>query len=133
MINPRDGNVDAVYRRLKGRHPKLSIYRREDIPARLHFRDNARIPAIVGIPDDGWSVTTGQRLLTEELHVGGHGYEPTTPNMGALFVAAGPPLRNGLVVAPFENIHVYDLLCRILQFAPEKNDGDASVTRGFLR
>ena len=133
MINPRDGNVDAVYRRLKGRHPKLSIYRREDIPARLHFRDNARIPAIVGIPDDGWSVTTGQRLLTEELHVGGHGYEPTTPNMGALFVSAGPPLRNGLVVAPFENIHVYDLLCRILQIAAEKNDGDASVTRGFLR
>jgi ectonucleotide pyrophosphatase/phosphodiesterase family protein 7 len=53
--------------------------------------------------------------------------------MGALFVAAGPALRNGLVVAPFETIHVYDLLCRILQITPEKNDGRAEVTRGFMR
>jgi predicted AlkP superfamily pyrophosphatase or phosphodiesterase len=133
MINPRDGDVEGLYRRLNGRHPKLSIYMRENIPARLHFRNNARIPAIVGVPDDGWSVTTGQRLATEELHVGAHGYEPATPNMGALFVAAGPPLRNGLVVAPFENIHIYDLLCRILQITPEKNDGRAAVTRGFFR
>jgi predicted AlkP superfamily pyrophosphatase or phosphodiesterase len=132
-INPRDGDVEGLYRRLHGRHPMLPIYKREDLPARLHFRDNARIPAIIGIPADGWSVTTGQRLSEEELHVGAHGYEPTTPNMGALFVAAGPPLRRGLVVAPFENVHIYDLLCRILQITPAKNDGRASVTRGFMR
>ena len=53
--------------------------------------------------------------------------------MGALFVAAGPPLRRGLVVAPFENVHVYDLLCRILKITPAKNDGRAGVTRGFFR
>jgi len=132
-INPRDGDVEGLYRRLHGRHPMLEIYKREDLPARLHFRDNARIPAIIGIPADGWSVTTGQRLSEEELHVGAHGYEPTTPNMGALFVAAGPPLQRGLVVAPFENVHIYDLLCRILQITPAKNDGRASVTRGFMR
>ncbi len=132
-INPRDDDVEGLYRRLHGRHPMLSIYRREDLPARLHFRNNARIPAIIGIPADGWSVTTGQRLSEEELHVGAHGYEPTTPNMGALFVAAGPPLRRGLVVAPFENVHIYELLCRILQITPAKNDGRASVTRGFFR
>jgi predicted AlkP superfamily pyrophosphatase or phosphodiesterase len=133
MINPRDGDVEALYRRLKDRHPKLSIYKRENIPARLNFHDNPRIPAIVGVPDDGWSVTTGERLATEELHVGAHGYEPHTPNMGALFVAAGPTLRHGLVARPFENIHIYDLLCRILQITPAKNDGRESVTRGFFR
>ena len=53
--------------------------------------------------------------------------------MGALFVAAGPPLRRGVVVAPFENVHVYDLLCRILKITPAKNDGDPAVTRGFMR
>ena len=54
-------------------------------------------------------------------------------DMGALFVAAGPPLERGLVVAPFENIHVYDLLCRILQINPAKNDGSPDATRGFFR
>jgi predicted AlkP superfamily pyrophosphatase or phosphodiesterase len=132
-INPRDGDAEGLYRRLHARHPMLSIYRKEDLPARLHYRDNARIPAIIGIPADGWTVNTGQRLTEEELHVGTHGYEPTTPNMGALFVAAGPPLRRGLVVAPFENVHIYELLCRLLEITPAKNDGRASVTRGFIR
>jgi predicted AlkP superfamily pyrophosphatase or phosphodiesterase len=133
LINPRDGDVDGLYRRLHGKHPKLAIYRRQEMPARLHYRDNVRIPAIVGVPADGWTVTSGQRLMQEELHVAAHGYEPTTPDMGALFVAAGPTLRRGIVVAPFENIHVYDLLCRILQITPATNDGRASVTSGFMR
>jgi ectonucleotide pyrophosphatase/phosphodiesterase family protein 7 len=52
--------------------------------------------------------------------------------MGALFVAAGPLLRRNVIVAPFENVHVYDLLCRILGLAPAANDGSAGITRGFL-
>jgi predicted AlkP superfamily pyrophosphatase or phosphodiesterase len=133
LIDPRDGDVEGLYRRLHGRHPKLEIFKRRDVPARLHFRSNARIPAIIGVPAVGWTVTSGQRLTEEELHVGAHGYEPTTPDMGALFAAAGPPLRRGITVGPFENIHVYELLCRILQIAPAKNDGRASATRGFFQ
>jgi predicted AlkP superfamily pyrophosphatase or phosphodiesterase len=133
QLNPLDGDVDGLYRRLHGKHPKLAIYKRQDVPKRLHFSDNQRIPAIVGIPADGWSATTGQRLVTAELDVGAHGYEPTTPDMGALFVAVGPSLRRGLVVKPFENVHVYDLLCRILKVTPAPNDGRPAVTRGFMR
>jgi predicted AlkP superfamily pyrophosphatase or phosphodiesterase len=133
QLNPRDGNVDALYQRLHGKHPKLAIYRRKDVPRRLHLNDNARIPAIVGVPADGWTVTSGQRLAQEELHVAAHGYVPTTPDMGALFVAAGPSLRRNLLVAAFENVHVYDLLCRILGLTPATNDGSAGITRGFLR
>ncbi len=133
QLNPRDGDVEGLYRRLHGKHPRLAIYKRQDVPARLHFRDNARIPSIVGVPDQGWTVTTGERLKESELHVGAHGYEPASADMGALFVAAGPPLRQGLIVAPFENVHVYDLLCRLLNITPARNDGDAIVTRGFMR
>jgi predicted AlkP superfamily pyrophosphatase or phosphodiesterase len=133
QLSPRDGDVDGLYRRLHGKHPKLAIYKRQDVPQRLHFRDNPRIPAIIGVPADGWSATTGERLVTDELHAGAHGYEPTTVNMGALFVAAGPALRRGVVVAPFENVHVYELLCRILKLTPARNDGRPSVTRGFMR
>jgi predicted AlkP superfamily pyrophosphatase or phosphodiesterase len=133
QLSPRDGDVEGLYRRLHGKHPKLAIYRREEVPAHLHFRGNPRIPAIVGIPADGWAATTGQRLVERELDAGAHGFTPAMPDMGALFVAAGPPLRRGLVVAPFENVDVYDLLCRILTITPAKNDGRAGATRGFLR
>jgi hypothetical protein len=52
--------------------------------------------------------------------------------MRALFVAAGPRVRRGLVVAPFENIHIYEFLCALLQITPAKNDGNPAVTRSFL-
>jgi predicted AlkP superfamily pyrophosphatase or phosphodiesterase len=133
QLAPRDGDVEGLYRRLHGKHPRLAIYKRADVPPRLHFSDNPRIPPIVGVPDAGWSVSSGQRLMQEELHVATHGYTPATPDMGALFVAAGPLLRRGVVVAPFENVHVYDLLCRLLRIRPAKNDGRAAVTRAFLR
>ena len=45
QINPRDGDVEGLYQRLHGRHPKLAIYRRREVPARLHFSDNPRVPA----------------------------------------------------------------------------------------
>jgi predicted AlkP superfamily pyrophosphatase or phosphodiesterase len=133
QINPRDGDAEGLYRKLHGKHPQLAVYKRDEVPPALHFRGNHRIPAIVGVPADGWSATSGQRLVQDELHVAAHGYTPTTPDMGALFVAAGPPLKSGIVVAPFENIHVYDLLCRILQITPAKNDGRTDATRGFFR
>ena len=133
QINPRDGDVESLYRKLHGRHPQLAVYKRDEVPAALHFSGNPRIPAIVGVPADGWSVTSGQRLMQEELHVGAHGYTPTTRDMGALFVAAGPPLKRGVVVARFENVHVYDLLCRLLKITPAPNDGRADATSGFFR
>jgi predicted AlkP superfamily pyrophosphatase or phosphodiesterase len=133
QLTPRDGDVDGLYRRLHGKHPRLAIYTRANVPARLHLTSNRRIPAIIGVPDAGWSVSSAQRLMEQELHLGTHGYTPATPDMGALFVAAGPVLRRGLVVAPFENIHVYDLLCALLRIAPAKNDGQEAVTRRFLR
>jgi len=132
-LTPRDGDVEALYRRLHGKHPSLAIYKRDELPPRLHYHDNVRIPAIIGIPDDGWAVVSAERLAERELGAGAHGYDPTNRSMGALFVAAGPTLRPGLVVKPFENIHIYDLLCEVLRIAPASNDGDPAVAHSFLR
>jgi hypothetical protein len=38
-----------------------------------------------------------------------------------------------VVVPPFENIHLYDLMCALLDITPALNDGDTTVTRGLLR
>lgn len=133
LLTPRDGDADALYQRLHGKHRALTVYKREQMPGRLHFRNNRRIPAVVGIPADGWVVSSGERLTEKALEAGAHGYDPRTRNMGALFVAAGPGVRRGHVVEPLGNVHVYELLCAILRITPAKNDGDPSVTRGFLR
>ena len=38
-----------------------------------------------------------------------------------------------MVVPAFENVHVYELLCRVLGLRPASNDGDLAATAAFLR
>jgi predicted AlkP superfamily pyrophosphatase or phosphodiesterase len=134
---PRSGFVDAVYAALKGKHPSLAIYKREETPAHLHYRNNPRIPPIVGLADDGWTITTRGMALAARVagraNGGAHGYDPTLKSMHGLFVAAGPRVREGVRAPAFENIHIYHFLCALLDLRPALNDGDPSVTEGFLR
>ena len=133
-IWPRTMSVDALYRHLHGRYAPLTVYKREDLPPSLHYTGNPRIPPIVGILEDGWFLTTYEReARATELHFGAHGFPPSYPSMGALFVAAGPRVRSGLLVESFENIHLYDFMCRVLNLKPARNDGNPKTVRAFFR
>ena len=136
QLRPYPGLLDAVYRQLRGRHPHLAVYKREELPARFHYGRNPRITPIIGLLDQGWTVTTHEREAARRPDApprnGAHGYDPQLRSMHGLFVAAGPGVRRGLVVAPFENIHIYDFLCAILRLTPAKNDGDPAVGKAWL-
>jgi predicted AlkP superfamily pyrophosphatase or phosphodiesterase len=136
MAAPRQGSVEDVYRALRGKHPAFEVYKREDLPERLRFGMHPRVQPIIGIAADGWSITTRARfepVKDERRQSGGeHGYEGRYRSMHGLFVAAGPDLRPGLTVPPVENIHLYELMCRILGLRPARNDGDPRETRRML-
>ena len=85
--------------------------------------------------DDGWHVTTraGLQRLNDRVPGGTHGYDPKNRSMHGLFIAAGPQFKSGVVVPAFENVHVYELLCRVLRLRPVLNDGDPSATATFMR
>jgi predicted AlkP superfamily pyrophosphatase or phosphodiesterase len=126
-------DVESVYRQLRGRHPHLAVYRPEDLPARFHYRDNARIAPVLALADDGWAITTHARArAARRQERGTHGYDPELPSMRALFVAAGPAFRNGVIAPPFRNIHVYELLCAVLGLRPAANDGSLDSVRALL-
>ena len=136
QLKPRSGSADEVVQALAGRHRAMSVYKRENLPARLHYRDNARIQPIVGLADEGWEITSHRRwsddLERHRRHGGAHGYDPRYQSMHALFVAAGARVRRGVIAPEFQNIHVYDFLCAVLGLKPAPNDGDAAVTGQFL-
>jgi predicted AlkP superfamily pyrophosphatase or phosphodiesterase len=137
-IWPRPGREETVYRRLTTAHPRLSVYRRRETPAHWYFRDNERVPPIMGVADEGWSVmrraSVVDAFVRSVRRVGGnHGYDPRSQSMQALFVAAGPAFKQGVVVPPFENVHVYTLMCLALGITPSANDGDPAVARSLLR
>ena len=63
---------------------------------------------------------------------GNHGWDPATPNMGALFIAHGPSFRRGVEIPDVENIHLYNLLCAALGLTPAPNDGDQRLVQAAL-
>jgi predicted AlkP superfamily pyrophosphatase or phosphodiesterase len=136
-LAPRSSSVDEIYRALKDKHPALAVYKREEVPAHLHYRDSDRIQPIVGLADDGWTITSHARQLalsmSDRNEGGAHGYDPRHKSMHGLFVAAGPRIRQGVVVPEFENVHIYNFLCEILGLTPAKNDGDPAALRNLLR
>jgi len=140
-LAPRDSSPDsvaAIYKRLHGAHRRLRVFTPETMPARLHYRDNPRIAPILGIPDAGWAVTTRARLQRRlddgrEPEAGAHGFDPDDRVMHAMFAAAGPEVRRGLVVPTVYNIDVYDFICAVLRLTPAPNDGKPERASEWLR
>jgi predicted AlkP superfamily pyrophosphatase or phosphodiesterase len=133
-LNSRLGDPDAVFRALKDKVPSLLVYTRDTLPAEYRLRGHPRLPQVIGIADDGWHVTTREWLEREEGRIPGgtHGYDPRHRSMHGLFVGVGPQFKSGVVVPAFENIHIYELICRVLGLRPASNDGNPAVTASFL-
>ena len=131
---PSPERIDAIYSALAGAHPHLAVYRRDEVPAGFEYSGHERIPPVIGISDDGWSVTTRRAFANcpDCFNGGSHGYDHRTLSMGALFIAHGPSFRRGLTVPPFENIHLYNLMCALLGIEPAPNSGDPERVAGFL-
>lgn len=134
-IIPKTGHTEYVMRALSGAHPHLQVYRKGDLPARLHYNSGAHVTPVVAIADEGWSIvrraTIGQYVAGRTY--GAHGYDNELPSMGALFVAAGPSFRQGVTVPPFGNVHVYSLLAELLHVQPAVTDGSVDSVRVLLR
>jgi predicted AlkP superfamily pyrophosphatase or phosphodiesterase len=132
-IAPAAMRADEIYRRLAGAHPHLRVYRKAETPEAWRFRTNVRVPAVVGVADEGWSILRQPLRPEARFGLGQHGYDPEVRAMHALFVASGPAFRRGAVVAPFESVDVYDVLARVLGVTPAPNDGDPGVAARLLR
>jgi hypothetical protein len=49
--------------------------------------------------------------------------------MYGLFIAAGPQFRRGVTIPPLENIHLYEMMARVLGLTPAANDGRVDATK----
>ena len=132
-INPVRGREADVQRALLAPHEHFQCWRKTQMPARWHYGENPRVPAIVCVAASGWMIDTqANRERNHHAVHGEHGYDNDDPKMRALFVAHGPAFRRGLVVPEFDNVDVYPLLTRILHIDPAPNDGDFRVVAPML-
>ncbi|MES2097397.1 MAG: ectonucleotide pyrophosphatase/phosphodiesterase [Pseudomonadota bacterium] len=131
-INPKPGREAAVEKALLGAHgPHLTCYRKAEVPARFYYGKNPRVPAILCMPDTGWTVVAHPPKF--EIKGGAHGYDNGSPEMRALFVATGPAFRPLGKLAAFDNVDIAPLLRDLLGLPAGVNlDGDDAPFRAAL-
>jgi alkaline phosphatase D len=130
MINPAEGKRDSILlllNSIKG----LKAWSKSQVPERMHFGTNPRIPEIIVAADSSWSI--GIRSDTYSIRGGAHGYDNADSDMFAIFYAAGPAFKKNYRFHELNNTDVYDLICRILNLKPAKNDGNMSHIEGMLK
>ncbi|HET7535331.1 MAG TPA: nucleotide pyrophosphatase/phosphodiesterase family protein [Candidatus Didemnitutus sp.] len=130
-LRPKTETPEQLAAHFRGKHPELNVWLRNEVPERLHYRASNRIAPVILSASPGWYITNRDYLRAKRLTFehGTHGFDPASPNMGALFVANGPSFKHGYEFADVENIHVYNLLCAVLGITPAPNDGDNRLVR----
>ncbi|WP_263410686.1 alkaline phosphatase family protein [Terriglobus tenax] len=140
MYGADDAASEKAYESLKALHDdRYEVYRRKDVPARLHFNSNPRI----GDPVIIWKQAYPFRTMVDPARPkdtvihdgpGEHGFDVATmPEMKASFYAEGPDIRRGVQLPSFENVNVYDFVCGLLGLKPAKNDGSPVVLKHARR
>jgi alkaline phosphatase D len=125
--------IDQLYSELKGKDPRMEVYRRSEIPERLHYSGNPRIGDLVAFAIAPVVLHLAAKPGQSEPR-GMHGYDVSRmPEMHGIFYAAGPDLKAGLTIEEFQNIHIYPLIAHILGLdAPAGIDGKLSVLAPIL-
>jgi predicted AlkP superfamily pyrophosphatase or phosphodiesterase len=132
MIQTDEGEAGEVYQALKENENNYRVFLKDDLPEHYHFSDHYRIPEIIMIADAGYTITSRNFFEDRGVRGGTHGYDHRAPEMRTIFIADGPVFKNGEVVKPFQAIHIYELMCRILDLEPAKNDGNLKEAQELL-
>jgi len=139
QIFPNPGKTDEIFSKIKDlKH--TTCWKKAEIPERLHYKDGKRVAPVICSSEESWITTSHKRYDAWIADIedidnarGAHGYDNRYQSMQATFIAHGAAFKRGFVAQPFENIHVYSLLCRILGLTPAKNDGNLDAVKDMLK
>jgi predicted AlkP superfamily pyrophosphatase or phosphodiesterase len=126
--------VLPAYAALKQQAVDFDVYLKTEIPARWHYsaKDDLfkRIGDIILVPKAPKVLNFNKRRVLP----GQHGFDNALPEMRATFYAWGPAFKQRVTIEPFENIHVYPLVAKILGLSiDEPIDGSIQVLLPILK
>lgn len=129
-----EGEVEA-FESLKKNEENFKVYLKENIPDRYHLKNNIRVPEVLMVADEGYTINTKQFFESRGNDYpsgGAHGFDNANPKMDAIFVAYGPAFKKEVKLGRFENIHLYEVMAKILNIEPAPNDGDIDAVMEIL-
>jgi len=130
--------VDSLYTLLKKQENHFKVYKRSQFPAQWHYDKNERAGDVMMVVDPGYYIQAGVRNFGEQPaknpFFGAHGFDPgIVKDVHGIFYAMGPNIKSGITIKPFENIHVYPLVAKILGVKTPPMDGDIKVLEGIYK
>ena len=126
-IRPNEGKLESVYQALQN-IDNTQVFKKENIPDKFNYKNNNRIEPILLLADEHWSIMTPGRTPI----AGSHGYDPDYQSMNGIFIAHGPAFKSGFSGPEIHNIHLYEMMCKILGVVPANNDGSLEISKVFL-
>ncbi|KAF7230737.1 ectonucleotide pyrophosphatase/phosphodiesterase family member 1 [Nothobranchius furzeri] len=127
-------DYEGLVKNLSCRTPEQPMrpYLKENLPKRMHFANNQRIERGHLYMKSGWQAALNQQEV--KYCTGGfHGSDNVFDNMQAIFIGYGPAFKTNTVVAPFENIEIYNLMCDLLEISPASNNGTHGSLNHLLK
>ncbi|GJZ60235.1 alkaline-phosphatase-like family protein [Tanacetum coccineum] len=109
---------------------KLKVYLKEDLPDRLHYWESDRIPPIIGLVAEGYTIEQKDKNVKE--CGGAHGYDNAFFSMRTIFIGHGPQFAKGRKVPSFENVEIYNMVTSILNISGAANNGSLSFAKSVL-
>lgn len=133
----------AVAELLRKREPRITV---DDLSTTANYSDLTSFPQRLGdlliIPNEGYYLADARGSMRYQNNVarfntavfGEHGFSPSYQDMWGIFYAKGPQIKTGMALAPFQNIHIYPLICRILGLPiPSTIDGKEAVLAPLIK
>jgi len=128
---------DSIYELLKANGKNYAVYKQDDFPEHWYYR-HPRAGDLLITANPGFSLVDEERkkflARTPPSRVFGvHGYDPkAVANMKGIFYAMGPNIKQGKTIPPFQNVHIYPLIAKILDLPIPKIDGDIKILENII-
>jgi len=128
-----DPNKRAALHDYLNKHSQhFKVFLKDEFPEHWHYQ-SGRVGDIFLSAEAGYYFLDLKRdklagFLKPWGWAGVHGYDSRhVPEMKGIFYANGPNIRKGYTLPPFENVHIYPLIARILNLPLPAIDGRAEV------
>ncbi|XP_034029602.1 LOW QUALITY PROTEIN: ectonucleotide pyrophosphatase/phosphodiesterase family member 7 [Thalassophryne amazonica] len=129
ILTPRPDREQEVFAALSNA-PNMTVYKKDQLPKSFHMAKTDRMPPIMVFADLGFNLNS--RFIVY-INKGDHGYHNGEMDMKFFFRAFGPDFKTNYLSKPFDSIHIYPLMCELLQVEPAPHNGSLTVTQNMLR
>ncbi|MGY8751612.1 MAG: alkaline phosphatase family protein [Fidelibacterota bacterium] len=130
-------DLDSIYNILKNSNSEMDIYKKGETPKRLHYNNHRRIQPLTLSAKEHWSISTKDYFIeddhAQQFNGATHGYDPKYISMRGVFLAHGPAFKKNFIGPGISNIHLYEMMCKIIGISPANNDGVIDSTAIFLK